>query len=237
MYKINALLYDNPLTKATGDYFAKVKPAGSISIESLAQLMVEEGSELKLETIVDILRRSDRLKIQLLANGYIVNTAFCSARLSISGKFESAIAKYDADIHKMTTSFVAGKALREALTQVDVQVLGKATVAPAIGEVQDALSGQINSTITANNAIQIRGHRIKIAGPDAANGIWFIASDSSTRTKCTQVIHNGSKSLIVMVPPLPPGQYQLEIVTQYVRGKKIVKVPRSVCFNPLLSID
>ncbi|MBI9064718.1 MAG: DUF4469 domain-containing protein [Marinilabiliaceae bacterium] len=237
MYKINALLYDNPLTDTTNDYFAKVKPAGTITNESLAQQMLEEGIELQYETIMDILRRADRLKVQLLAKGYVVNTPVCSARLSISGKFKGPTAVYNRDHHKLNGAFVAGKALRESLAEVDVCVLGVASVDPLIGEVQDALSGAVNSTLTANNAIQIRGQRIKISGDDPACGLWLIHSGNAKRVKCEQLIHNAPKALIAMVPSLPSGDYQLEIITQYVKGKNNLKEPRSVCFDRLLTIE
>jgi len=237
MYKINAFLYDNPLTDSANDYFAKVKSAGIISNEKLAQLMVEEGIELKQETIVDILMRADRMKIRLLAQGYAVNTPVCNARLSISGKFKGPTAQYEREQHKTNATFAAGKALRDTLAEVDISVLGVASVDPVIGEVQDALSGAINSTITANNVIKIRGHRIKIFGDDPANGVWFINSLNGARIKSMQIIQNEAKTIIAMVPLLPAGDYQIEIVTQYIRGSNTLKAPRSFCFDRLLTIE
>lgn len=237
MKKLNIWLYDNQLTADPNDFFGKVKNNGILTNDALADLLVEEGTEYKKEAIVEILSRTDRIKVDKLAEGYAVNNGVCYARVGVSGRFKGSTDRFDKDEHKVTASFSAGAALRSALQDVDVDILGVAKVDPVISKVTDSLTGNEDSTITPNNVIIIKGDKIKIAGDATDNGIYFINQGDNSRIKCTQVIRNEPKELVVMTPSLTAGEYILEVVTQYSTGHSQVKEPRSSQFEQLLVVE
>ena len=237
MNKLNIWLYDNQLTSDPNDYYGKVKTNGILTNKELAQLLVEEGTEYKEEAILEILSRTDRLKVSKLAEGFAVNNGVCYARVAVNGSFQGSTDRFDKKEHKVAASFTPGAQLRTALQKVDVDILGVATVDPVIGKVIDSLTNQEDSTITPNNVITIKGDKIKIAGDEAANGVYFINQNDDSRTKCLQVIKNERKELMVMVPDLAVGEYELEIVTQFTASRTNLKEPRTTRFDHLLIVE
>lgn len=235
MGKLNVWLHDNLLTEDPNDYFGKIKLAGTITNKDLAALMTKEGTELKEETILDILTRADRIKAERLAAGYSINTTFCNAYPKISGIFNSATEKYNKDKHKIGANISIGSVTRAELAKIEVDILGEATVEPVIGTVTDTLSGTDNSTITPNNVVKIQGNRLKVVGEGFEIGVWFINQADNSRTRCTQLISNNPKEVLAMVPALAAGEYILEIVTQYSTGA-LLKSPRTTSFEQILIV-
>ena len=66
---LNADLYDNPLTKREGDYVARPRITGTLHNEEIAARFVNERSEFRLETILNILNVCDQIKAQAIAEG------------------------------------------------------------------------------------------------------------------------------------------------------------------------
>ena len=208
-------MQDKRLTEDPNDYFGQVKTIGNIRIEDLADLMVKEGSELKKETIVDVLSRAERIKIDHLASGYAINTPGCYARVGIQGTFMGASAQFIKGEQKVVVSFTPGKLLRDVLSESKVDILGVATTGPVIGEVTDTFTGNTNSTITRGNVLRISGNRIKVAGDDTSVGVWLVSKVDQSRTKVSQIITNMTGELIVMIPALAACDYILEVGTQF----------------------
>ena len=236
MAKLNVWLHDNHLTIDPTDFFGKVKSAGTITNKILAGLMTKEGTELKEETILDILTRADRIKAERLGAGYSINTPFCNAYPKVNGTFYSATEKFDKEKHKVGANMSAGSLTRSAFANAQVDILGAATVEPVIGTVTDSLSGTDNGTITPNNVIKIQGNRIKVVGEEAGVGVWLVNQADDTRTQCTQLISNNPKEVLAMVPALAAGDYVLEVVTQYSSGT-LLKSLRTASFEHILIIE
>ncbi|MBI9062272.1 MAG: DUF4469 domain-containing protein [Marinilabiliaceae bacterium] len=237
MNKLNVWLYDNLLTGKPNDFFGKVKSNGILSNQDLVNLIIEEGTELKRETLLAIVNRLDRIKVTKLAQGYAVNSGVCYARVGVNGCFQGALASFDKTAHKVIANFTAGAELRAALQKVEVDVLGVATVNPVIGKVKDSLTGQENSTITPNNVMIIAGDKIKIAGTATGNGVYLIQQSDKRRITCPQVIKNEPKELLVMIPDIPAGEYALEVVTQYSSSRPQLKTARTTLFDHLLLVE
>lgn len=237
MQKLNLWLYDNHLTEDPNDYFGKVKSNGSITNADIARHIVDDGSELRQETIYNILTVGDKLKASLLAQGYSLNTPLCYGRIGVSGVFEGSAAKFEKGKHKLMANFTQGAELRATLETISVDVLGVAPSGPVISKVEDSLSGQFDSVITPNNVIKILGSKVKIEGDDAQVGLFFINVADSTKTKVEQIITNERSELVIMVPALSQGEYELQIITQTSGGGTLLKEARSTTFEHLLTVE
>ena len=92
--------------------------------------------------------------------------------------------------------------------------------------------------LTPNHNLRISGHKLKIAGDNPANGIYFIdANGNRTQVDVSDIVINNPSELMIMIPALPSGTYQLEITTQFTgSGGKVLKEPRSAIFNILLIV-
>lgn len=236
MSKVNVWLYDNLLTPDPNDFYGKVKTQGTLHNSDIAEEIISEGSEYQKETILNILDRSDRIKIAKLAEGYSINTGVYSSHIGINGVFHGVTDRFDSNEHRIIASFTSSTALREELKKTSVEIVGTATTEPVIGKVVDSLTKAEDSSITPGNVISIQGNRLKVAGDEAIVGVYLIDQSDESRHKCSQIITNEPKELLVMLPALNPGNYILEIVTQYSANNLLLKEARDVQFDQILMV-
>ncbi|MFC4685906.1 DUF4469 domain-containing protein [Epilithonimonas pallida] len=113
-----------------------------------------------------------------------------------------------------------------------------ADASSAIPQVTDVKSGTINDLLTPGRNLKISGNKIKIAGEDPANGIFFVETITQTRTavKTSDMVTNNPSELIIIVPGLASGGYNVEIITQYSGGTTVLKAPRTATFDKLLTV-
>ena len=225
---LNAELYDNPLTKREGDYMAKPRITGSLYNKEIAARFVNERSEFRLETIVNILDVCDQLKAEAVAEGKSVIDGMGEYLISILGAFDGATAQFDPKEHSLTVNYKMGKTLRDILeNQVVVQTNGAATVGPVINNVEDTKTKSLNAQLSPNGVLVISGSNLKIAGDSEDNGVYFIPVSGGEPVKAEYIAINKPSQLVVQVPNLSDGKYQVRVTTQYTVGSNFVKTPRS----------
>ena len=74
MPKLNAFLRPNPLTEDKTDYVAVPQTHGSLNIPDIVKELLKEGMEIKAETAIDIITRTNRKVAEKVLQGYNVNT-------------------------------------------------------------------------------------------------------------------------------------------------------------------
>jgi len=224
-------LRPNLLTKDDdNDYIAEVlTQKDTLRNENIANAIIKEGSEIKYDTLLSIIKQRDRIVREHLMLGYSVLTDVCQFTPRVTGKWDGETAKYDPAIHKLTLDIVPSDLMRANLHQVGIEVLGKKAEAGRIGTVTDTLTGLANGHITPNEDIQIDGDRIRINGSDSSVGIFFVSEDGKTATPVTRRLTlNAPSRIIARVPALADGKYTLRIVTQYAQGTTLLKAPRTI---------
>ena len=234
---LNMWLYENYITEDPNDYYAKPKFQNKFSNRDIARQIVEGGSEIKEDTIFNILEQGDKMKAHRLAQGHIIDTPFCLAKAGTSGAYHSPTEKFNKESHKLYANYVQGSAVREELSKVNVDILGVAESGTYIGKVTDTLTKAVNSTITPGNVLQIEGNKLKVAGETAEVGVWFINTQDETRTQVAQIITNEPKKLMIMIPKLTKGTYELEVITLYSSGGNLLKKPRIADFEHILTVN
>lgn len=128
--------------------------------------------------------------------------------------------------------FNQGESLRRKLSEVEVEIVGLADSNICIEQVTDLKSGSIDEWITPRYNIRIHGKKLKLAGDHPEVGVYFFNRETGLRIKAEHIdiITNYPSELVVMVPALETGSYELQITTQYVKGK-ILKMPRTAIFK------
>ncbi|WP_066632376.1 DNA-binding domain-containing protein [Labilibacter marinus] len=232
--KVDVWLYDNPLTADPNDSFGRVRSAGIVNNQGIAERIKKEGSEYQTEAIVEILNRADRICSEVISEGYAVHTDFVHARLGISGSFTNEV--YDPKRHSINVVMSPNATVRDNIKGLPVQIMGKANVGPVIIRVTDSLTGEVNATITPNNALTVMGDKIQIEGENKDVGVYFVSIADNSRTKVSQIISNKNKELILMIPALAKGDYHIEVVTQYSGSNAIVKDPRIERLEDILKV-
>lgn len=232
---LNADLYENLLTEKPGDYTARPRITGTYRNADVANDIVAERTEYRKETIVNILTLADEKRRWAVANGRSLVDGLGQFMLSLSGGFEGDSPVYDPDKHKISVTFTPGKELLEALKNIDFN-LNKATTGPVINQVTDVRTQSVNSQITSGKSAIISGVNLLIKGDDPANGVFFTPVSDGEPVKVEYISRMTTSELIVEVPDLEEGQYQLSVTTQVSSNYQLVKDPRSYIFPIVLTV-
>ena len=181
-------LRPNLLTKDDdNDYVAEVlTQKDTLHNENIANAIIKEGSEIKYDTLLSIIKQRDRIVREHLMMGYSLLTEVCQYTPRITGPWGGETAKFDPAIHKLTLDIVPSAEMRDALSKVGVEVLGAKSEVGRIGMVTDTFTGLSNGSITPNEDILIEGDRIRINGADSSVGIFFVSEDGEKVTPVTR---------------------------------------------------
>ena len=229
-------LTPNLLTKdIDNDYIAEVSTSKqTLRNEDIAQRIVDEGSEIKYDTLLSIINQHDRIIREAVCDGYSVLTGVGQYSPRVTGSWIGKSANFDPSVNKLTLDMVLSKEMRDALSTVGVEVLGvKEGGGAAIGLVTDTLTEATDGTITPGEDILIEGTKIKIAGDPDLCGVYFIPRDAPEETIYKverRLTQNDPSRIIARVPAtLQPGAYTLRIVTQFTSsGSIMLKEPRTL---------
>ncbi len=239
VHNIKAQLHENVLTEDPNDYVARVSSQRSLSIQEVCQSATTRGgAEINPIAMEHSIKLFFKEMMFLLCDGFSINTGTFYVSPHIKGVFNSPTELFNPEKHRVVFEFQQGAELRKEAATVNVDILGLAEAGLYIAEVIDVKSGSLNEYMTVNRNLKVKGSRLKIAGESPDVGIYFISASDGTRTKldATDIVTNMPKELVIVVPELPAGQYQIEVCTQYSSGKNL-KEPRSTTFDRMLTIS
>jgi hypothetical protein len=174
-----------------------------------------------------------------LCDGFAINTGWFTASVHVKGVVKSPVEHYDPDRHTIVFEFHQGTLMRREIPGITVEILGVADTDGSIAQVVDVKTGSVNNLLTPGRNLRISGSRLKIAGDDPAVGVYFHNADKGEDVKVdpTDVVVNNPSELIVVIPDLEKSlTWQLRVVTQYGAGF-ILKAPRTVTFDRILTVS
>jgi hypothetical protein len=238
--KLNVVLYDNPLTPDPSDKVAKVQSNGTLYNSDIAREIVEERSEYRYETILNVLNLSDSVKRKNIAGGFHVIDGVVWLSAGVTGPFSGIGAQYDPEVNAVVLHSSASAEMRKELQNAKVNVSGTALVGPLISRVEDVYSGETNTKFTHGRNLRIYGRHLRIAGTDPSVGVYFVKADDPTTRLAVyprDIIQNNPSELIVVSPAeaVVDEEYFLEVTTQFsTTADKTVKDPRTYRFEHLL---
>lgn len=229
----------NLLTKdVENDYTAEVSTVGKTARnEDIAERIIEEGSEIKYDTLLSIFNQHDRIIREMLQNGTSVLTGVCQCTPSVIGVWNSTTEKFDPDKHSVSVSIVPSAELRNALTKVGVEVLGVKDSTARIGLVTDTVTGLTDGSMTPGDDILVVGEKIRVMGDAEGIGVFFVNAEGAATQVTRRLTQNDPKTVIARVPSgLADGMYTLRIVTQYSNSSTQLKAPRVIEYEHALHV-
>ena len=239
-HTIKAYLYENYLTDDPNDFVARVSSEKSIGIDEICQAAVKRGgSDVSFKAMKHAVEEFVEEMMYQILDGYAVNIGgYFTAVAAIQGVFNNSKEKFDRDKHKILIQFLQGEATRRELVDVIVEILGLAPNGSYIAQVTDVRTQSVNELLTPGRNLRIIGSKIKVAGNETDLGIYFVNIDDETRTKVNEldVATNNPSEVLVIIPDLPAGNYQLEIVTQFTTGKPL-KSSNTIVFDKILVVE
>ncbi|MFY7815282.1 MAG: DNA-binding domain-containing protein, partial [Chryseobacterium taeanense] len=238
LHKIKAYLYDNVLTKDNpNDFTARTISERSLNVKRICQSAVSRGgadiSAASMEHATELFLKEMAYQ---LCDGYSINTGYFTASTTIRGVFDSPSEKFNKEKHSIIFQFNQGEKLRAEIPNIEVNILGVAESSAVILQVTDVKSGSVNDLLTPGRNLKIVGSKIKVAGDDPSVGVYFVEVTMQARTKIdsSDIVTNNPSEVIVVIPELLSGIYNLEIVTQFT-DSSMLKQPRTALLDKPLT--
>lgn len=229
---------DNPLTERKDDSVGKIMLNGRVGLEELARDILPVVGDVQFETIMGIANRLVGAAVQRLQMGCSVNFGVCHLRPSVSGPFYGKNPKFDPEVNSVGVTVSATQSVRQAMMSTPVQMVGMALTGPVINYVLDVRTGEQSTVLTPGRNLKIFGQRLTIAGESADNGVAFVSVSGGERVvvEPEDLVDNMPSQLTVLIPALEPGEYYVEVTTQFSTAQTTVKEPRTYQFEQVLSV-
>ncbi|MGE4514796.1 MAG: DNA-binding domain-containing protein [Chryseobacterium sp.] len=241
LHKIKAYLYDNTLTKDNpNDFIARTASERSLSVKQICETAASRGgadvSASAMEHATELFLKEMAYQ---LCDGFSVNTGYFTASTTIRGVFDSPSETFNKDKHSIIFQFNQGEKLWAEISNIEVDILGVAEASSVILQVTDMKSGSVNDLLTPGRNLKIVGSKIKIAGDDASVGIYFVDATTQARTQVdtSDIVTNNPSEVMVVIPALAAGTYNLEVVTQFSKNSAFLKEPRVALLDKLLTVE
>lgn len=233
-------LYELPISGEKGNFYGRINRTKTITEEGLIQLAAKNRSDVNPATMRLCMSLLKDVAINELLAGASVHFGLAHFNLSVNGVFVGNNPQWNADIHQLKTNISASRELNEAIKSTQPVVKGKAQDAMYITKLYDLKSKTTNKQITPGGMVNINGKRIRIVGDDPNIGIFLINVNDHTVTKIDEsdISHNKPSAITMLIPPnLTAGEYQLQLVTQFITATKQLKKARTYLFEYLLSVE
>jgi hypothetical protein len=231
----------NPLTGNSGEYYGRVRTSGTLNLQQIAESARNRG---KAPLPADAIAIGAKIFLEEMAwlccDGWSVNTGYFTLRPHFNGVFHSAQEEFDNQKHRISFDIQEGHILRKEAETIEVEVTPPVNTGISIFQVVDKKTGSINNRLTPERNLCITGNRIKVEGNDPAVGIYFINTSTQSRTKVdsTDIIINRAAEVVIIIPHLSTGTYQLEITTQHSSSRSgyLLNAPRTCIFDATLTV-
>lgn len=219
----NAVTVDNKTDK-----ILLLESAGSVNLEDILDEMSKQDTGLRPETLRHSVDLFIRVVTDLILNGYSVNTGLFRAVAQFVGVVEGG--KWDPEKNTIYVSLTQDKALRDAIKETVVNILGEKANVMYILETEDRKTHLKDGSATAGRNFFVRGAMLKVVGDNEAVGVTLTDGEGVvTKFEEDMITTNKPSELTLLLPPeLKDGEYTLTITTQYSRGaNQLLKEPRS----------
>lgn len=238
-HTIKAYLYDNLLTPDPNDFTARVSSERSLSVADICHSAATRGgadvSDAAMSHAVELFLKEMAYR---LCDGFAVNTGYFTAMPVVRGVFLNPNETFDPQRHTLQFQFTQGELMRREIEDVEVKIMGVAETGLYIGQVEDIKSRTVNEVLTPGFNLRVTGTKLRVVGDKPGVGIFFRETATNTATKVDEgdIVINNPSELMIIIPALPAGTYQLEVTTQYSTGNKLLKEVRSAVFDRPLTV-
>lgn len=219
---IKYYLQNNPITPDPNDCSARVVANQTLTAEEVIKEMLRRGSTITEADCQAVLKVFFDVVADEVAEGNSVNLPLVNIRPAVNGVFTSATDSFDPSRHIKKATVSTGTLLTQKMNAAKVEKILQAQTTPALIEYADINSQTTNSILTAGGIGQIVGEELKFNPANAAEGIFFTATDG-TVTKVTVIANRTEGKLMFSIPALAAGSYTLEVRKGYGTTNVVVR--------------
>jgi hypothetical protein len=240
IYKIFVELYELLFTARKDDRSGRVVSTGSMKVDGLIDIAVTRRSDISAATMKASYSILREVALEEVCNGKHVDFGLSYNSLGVEGVFIGDHPVWDREKNRLVFVSTAAADVREALKNIEVEVLGMASSGIFINSLTDVASGEVNSRITPGGGVKLAGSKIRIAGDAEGVGIHLteINTGETVNIPTTSVLDNEPSKIIFIVPAgLPAGDYRLSITTQFSHPTVLLKEARTYVFDYILECN
>jgi hypothetical protein len=229
------LLENNELLPDPNAYRAQPINVTSFSEADLINRVMDIGAGLTKSDVVSVVEALKQVITRIVAEGGTLNTELFNSSFSIKGVFTLT---QQVDPHTVHLNLHPGSALRAAIQNISTRRIDNVSTGGLIHAVQDVKTGSLNDALTPDRDLRINGTKIKVTGEDAGIGVYFVNTADGARTKVdpTDIVTNNPSELMVVIPTLAAGTYNLQVVTQYSGAGRELVNPRVITLDKPLTV-
>jgi hypothetical protein len=235
-------LIENIITPDPTDKIAKVRTGKTKKIDDLAEFIVQERTEYRKETMVNILTLANTAKLKFLSQGHSVNDGITILEPAITGTFVEKT-DFDESRHSSVINAHVTNSVQAMLKQVQA-TYGGLTVengGAVITGVIDSFTGAANGVITPEKIVTILGTKIRVV-PEEDETVESCITYTNLATDAVVIQEdppglNDPSKIMLKLPALAPGFYSLTLKTLFTAsGSPPLKAPRYITFKGKLQV-
>ncbi len=243
---VNVTVHKNYL-KDDDSTYAKVKRT-TAKMNNIIATILKNSKLMDKATLVAAEMLFKDAILELLQQGVSVNlfelgTLYPSAQ----GNIENANPSVE-EIPSLTLGFTPSDEALAAVKGTDISMAQLEETSPVINQIEDLLTHKTDCTVTNGMPVRLTGRRLKIAGEDEKNGLFFapidadgsINSDESdwTRIEDEKFFKNTSTYLEFILPSslTIDTSYSVVVRTSAGRGSRINKTMRTLIFEKPVTV-
>ncbi|HZL11127.1 MAG TPA: DNA-binding domain-containing protein [Prolixibacteraceae bacterium] len=140
-------LFENNLTSDPDDYSAVVQDLQSKTQEDVIDLMISRGSTVTKAEALSVNEEYTIALVQLLKDGYSINTPIFNLSPSIKGVFHGADESFNKASHSVKINVTPGARIREIGSEITVERVKGASPQPDIEYLDDLGSGRATKSL------------------------------------------------------------------------------------------
>jgi hypothetical protein len=238
-HRVKATLFPNLLTEDPDDFYAKVISERTLDIDDICNSAVGRGNAPTTKEAMKInVELFFKEMCYLLKDGFAVNLGYFIVTLCIKGIFKGIKDRFDTMRHSVYFLFTQGEILRREASEVEVEITGVGETGILIVAVVDVKTGSVNDQITPDRNLRIKGSKLKLAGDNPNVGVYFVNETTGEIIKVEddEIVDNKPSELMVVVPRLASGLYNVKVVTQFTNSV-LLKEPRTTTFEKTLFVS
>ena len=219
------------------DFIARIKAIQTFTLPRVAELIAEERTEYRPETIVNITQLVEAKIRQLVCQNNIVLTDNVQYSPAVNGIFIGKTGLVDPAKHKAIVNMIASAAMRAELEKVSLVFSGtvRDMGGANISLVKDVTTGKTDGTITPGGMIDVTGSKIRSVNADGT-GLGTLTlvnlADLSVAATITVLGINDPSRLMFSLPvDLADGEYQLTLETWFSTNSTQLKQSRTLVYG------
>jgi hypothetical protein len=231
MHRIKLKLYPNYLPGKEGTFFARTSSEATLSVEQICAAKRDRGGfSGNSGDFVNYVKQFIEEAAYQLCDGFAVNLGFFSIYPNLGGCFRNQDERPDPKTHPLTMRLRPHGPMRKLVEHIAIVIDGEADPAGHITGFLDHENNSINGVFEPGNQFVLTGEKIKIAGDDPSNGMYFEPVGSNDPpVKVTRLVENTSGKLIGIIPETVWAFNKVEIRTQFAgSGSIFLKSPRVI---------